>query len=81
VKEAVSNAVRHGQAKTVTVEIDRETEQSLSLKVSNDGLPIKIRPAAGVGSKLIKELTTKWSLGSNKSTGLTVLAASLPLAK
>ena len=81
VKEAVSNAVRHGQAKTVTVEIDRESDLSLAIKVSNDGLPIKTRPAAGVGSKLIKELTTKWTLGSSKASGLTVLAASLPLAK
>ncbi len=81
VKEAVSNAVRHGQAKTVTVEIDRDGDVSLAIKVSNDGLPIKVRPAAGVGSRLIKELTTSWSLGSSKATGLTVLAASLPLAK
>jgi two-component sensor histidine kinase len=81
VKEAVSNAVRHGQAKTVTVDIDRESDLSLAIKVSNDGLPIKTRPAAGVGSKLIKELTTKWTLGSSKASGLTVLAASLPLAK
>lgn len=81
VKEAVSNAVRHGQAKTVTVEIDRESDLSLAIKVSNDGLPIKTRPAAGVGSKLIKELTTTWTLGSSKASGLTVLAASLPLAK
>lgn len=81
VKEAVSNAVRHGQAKTVTVEIDREGDVSLAIKVSNDGLPIKVRPAAGVGSRLIKELTTSWSLGSSKASGLTVLAASLPLAK
>lgn len=81
IKEAVSNAVRHGQAKNVTVEVDRESEQSLSIKVANDGLPIKQRPAAGLGSQLIKELTTSWSLGSSKASGLTVLAASLPLAK
>ena len=81
VKEAVSNAVRHGQAKTINVEIDREGQQALHIKVSNDGLPIKQRPKAGVGSRLIKEITTSWSLGSSKASGLTVLAASLPLAK
>ena len=81
VKEAVSNAVRHGQAKNISVEVDRECEAALEIKVSNDGLPIKVRPAAGVGSRLIKELTTSWSLGSSKASGLTVLAASLPLAK
>ncbi len=81
VKEAVSNAVRHGQAKTINVEIDREGQVALHIKVSNDGLPIKQRPKAGLGSRLIKELTTSWSLGSSKASGLTVLAASLPLAK
>ncbi|MEY5004761.1 MAG: hypothetical protein RLZZ594_791, partial [Actinomycetota bacterium] len=60
IKEAVSNAVRHGQAKTITIEVDREGQQALHIKVSNDGLPIKQRPKAGVGSRLIKELTTSW---------------------
>lgn len=81
VKEAVSNAVRHGQAQNVTVDVDRECEQSLSINVSNDGLPVRQNSSAGLGSKLIKELTTSWSLGSSKASGLTVLAASLPLAK
>ncbi len=78
-KEAVSNAVRHGQAKNLVADIDRHDDYSLAIRVSNDGIPPRERPTAGVGSRLIGELTTRWSLTVSKSSGLTVLDAYLPL--
>jgi two-component sensor histidine kinase len=79
IKEAVSNAVRHGEAKSATILIDRHDAFSLEITVSNDGLPLRDQQPLGVGSRLIEELTTDWSLESNKATGLTVFKANLPL--
>jgi two-component sensor histidine kinase len=81
VKEAVSNAVRHGDAKNVRVEIDRIDDFDLALTVSNDGLPLSAQTRLGVGSRLIEELTTDWSIESSKASGLTVFKANLPLQR
>jgi two-component sensor histidine kinase len=81
IKEAVSNAVRHGEAKIVTIEIGRQDDFNLEIHVSNDGVPLRAQQKLGVGSRLIEELTTDWSIASSKATGLTVFKANLPLAK
>jgi two-component sensor histidine kinase/phage FluMu protein gp41 len=81
VKEAVSNAVRHGDAKKVWVDIDRIDDFDLALTVSNDGVPLSAQTRLGVGSRLIEELTTDWSLESSKASGLTVFKANLPLQR
>jgi two-component sensor histidine kinase len=81
VKEAVSNAVRHGDAKNALVEIDRIDDFDLAITVSNDGVPLAAQTRLGVGSRLIEELTTDWSLESSKASGLTVFKANLPLQR
>jgi two-component sensor histidine kinase len=81
IKEAVSNAVRHGEAKVVNIAIDRHDDFSLEIQVSNDGVPLLSQNKLGVGSRLIEELTTDWSLDSSKATGLTVFKANLPLQR
>jgi signal transduction histidine kinase len=80
-KEAVSNAVRHGDAKNVSVQIDRVDDFDLAILVSNDGLPLSAQKRLGVGSRLIEELTTDWSIETIKATGLTVFKANLPLQR
>ncbi|MFM6939532.1 MAG: ATP-binding protein, partial [Rhodoluna sp.] len=80
-KEAVSNAVRHGEAKNISIEIDRHEDFDLEIVVTNDGVPLAKQTKLGVGSRLIEELTTCWSLTSNKATGLTVFMAKLPLQR
>ena len=81
VKEAVSNAVRHGESKNIWVEIDRHDDFDLALRISNDGLPLSAQSRVGIGSRLIEELTTDWSLESNKASKLTVFKANLPLQR
>jgi two-component sensor histidine kinase len=81
VKETVSNAVRHGEAKRISVEIDRVDDFDLAILVSNDGLPLSAQKRLGVGSRLIEELTTDWSIETNKASGLTVFKANLPLRR
>jgi two-component sensor histidine kinase len=81
IKEAVSNAIRHGEAKTVTIDIERQDDFNLEITVSNDGIPLRSQSQLGVGSRLIEELTTDWSLTANKASGLTVFKANLPLQR
>jgi two-component sensor histidine kinase len=81
IKEAVSNAVRHGEAQKITIQIDRHDDFNLEILVSNDGLPLRDQRQLGVGSRLIEELTTDWSLTSSKASGLTVFKANLPLQR
>lgn len=81
VKEAVSNAVRHGDAKNVSVEIDRLDDFELAIRVTNDGLPLAAQKRLGVGSRLIEEMTTDWSIATNRSSGRTEFKANLPLQR
>jgi two-component sensor histidine kinase len=81
VKETVSNAVRHGEAKRISVEIDRVDDFELAILVSNDGLPLSAQKRLGVGTRLIEELTTDWSIETNRASGLTVFKANLPLQR
>jgi signal transduction histidine kinase len=79
-KEAVSNAVRHGEAKNIHFEIDRGSEEVLFIKASNDGRGLAKDLEPGVGSRMFDELTMDWSLHRDKSQQKTVLQAQLPLA-
>ena len=81
VKETVSNAVRHGEAKRISVDIDRVDDFELAILVSNDGLPLSAQKRLGVGTRLIEELTTDWSIETNRASGLTVFKANLPLQR
>jgi two-component sensor histidine kinase len=81
IKEAVSNAIRHGEAKTVSIDIERQDDFNLEITVSNDGIPLIAQKQLGVGSRLIEELTTDWSITSSKASGLTVFKANLPLQR
>lgn len=79
-KEAVSNAVRHGEAKIVEIEVDRSADEILFISASNDGRAIDKSANPGVGSKMFDELTIDWALHTNRSSQRTILEAQLPLA-
>lgn len=79
-KEAVSNAVRHGEAKNAWVEIDRSNDELLIINISNDGRLLPSNFAPGVGSQMLEELTLSWSLHNDRGLGRVVLAANLPIA-
>jgi two-component sensor histidine kinase len=81
VKEAISNAVRHGDAQNIDIQIELCESSALQVLVTNDGLPLRNQNPQGVGSRLIEELTTDWSLATNHSTGLTEFRANLPLQR
>lgn len=79
-KEAVSNAVRHGEAKAMTIAIDRSADELLIIDAANTGRPVAADIKQGIGSAMLDDLTVEWSLTNNRALGRTVLQAKLPLA-
>ena len=79
IKEAVSNAVRHGQAKQVNVKLERIKDDVLEIEISNDGFKAQRDRTPGLGSQLLDELTLSWSL--NNKNNKTTLKAEVPISK
>jgi signal transduction histidine kinase len=79
-REAVSNSVRHGAATMVDIEIDRIDDEVLNFVARNDGLPLAEQTNVGVGSQMMDELTTEWSLSTEEKSGLTALRARIPVS-
>ena len=76
-KEAVGNAVRHGSATAVLAKITRDKDDFIDLVIQNDGTAPNKRAKKGIGSRMLDDITIKWSLG--RSGKLTTLTARLPL--
>jgi hypothetical protein len=75
--EVITNAIRHGQSSRVCVHL-KQVDQTLWLKVENNGLPHHGSPRSGAGSKLYSELTDGlWGL-ENTATGVE-FTATIPL--
>jgi signal transduction histidine kinase len=79
-KEAVSNAVRHGDARTAQVSLNLADEGVLNLRVTNDGYAPRIGGRKGLGSNLLDELTVDWALSFDSATDQTILTARLPFS-
>lgn len=78
VNEATSNAIRHGAASEVRIEVKiTEDKRNLKLLVSSNGLPLSADAKYGLGSQLFEDLTLEWSRTSEK--GRTVVLALVPL--
>jgi signal transduction histidine kinase len=60
VKEGVSNAIRHGQAKHVEISILEDSADSIRIEISNDGVS-NFSNRQGVGSQMLDEITLEWS--------------------
>lgn len=76
VREACSNAIRHGNAEHIEVKIDPQPS-SLQVIVQNTKKPIDAAAARGVGSTILNELCLDWSIVS--TDGQTTLSARVPL--
>jgi signal transduction histidine kinase len=78
-REAVSNAVRHGGATQVEIEIDRESDEVIDFVSKNNGKPVRSDFSKGVGSQMLDELTLEWKLTQDERRGKTLLTASIPV--
>lgn len=65
-KEAVSNAVRHGDASAAKVEIQRIEDDLIHIKVSNNGREPEPGNQLGIGSEMLNEICLEWKLTSKK---------------
>ena len=79
IKEAVSNAVRHGQAKNVNIKLDRIQDDILEIEIINDGFKPLRELTPGLGAQMLDELTLSWELSINKNQ--TTLTAKVPISK
>lgn len=76
-KEAVSNAVRHGSATRVQVTIDREEDDLLTITVWNNGSAPEPTGETGIGSDMLNEVCVRWQLSGTR--GDVTLIAELPV--
>lgn len=80
VKETVSNAVRHGEAREAKIEIDRIADSMLHISVRNNGRLVSGDLDHGVGTRMLDDLTLNWSLTNNRATRTVDFEANLPIA-
>jgi signal transduction histidine kinase len=80
VKETVSNAVRHGEAREAKIEIDCIADSMLHISVRNNGRLVSGDLDHGVGTRMLDDLTLNWSLTNNRATRTVDFEANLPIA-
>lgn len=74
VREAVSNAIRHGDATEIVVDIGFiASESDIHITVTNNGSELPSEPAEGIGTKMLDEMTLKWSR-ENSTAGVMLMA-------
>ena len=78
-KEAISNAVRHGNAKNAWIYINREQDDVIELEVCNDGHTLLRDQPKGMGLSMIDDLSLSWQLTAERHKGKTCLVAQLPI--
>ena len=75
-REAVNNAIKHGQPERIKIDIDSSSEL-IDLRIENDGSAIQ-RSSFGLGSQIFAELTLEYSL---RGAGPIVFEAKLPISQ
>lgn len=80
VREACSNATRHGQANQIEISLSVVVDQrAVDLVVDNDGVGLSRKSRKGIGSQLFDEQTLSWS---RKKVGSVVrVQARVPLSQ
>ena len=79
-KEAISNAVRHGNAKNAEIYLRREQDDVIELEVCNDGHTVLRDQPNGMGLSMIDDLSLNWTLTNERHKGKTCLVAELPIS-
>ncbi len=75
-REACSNAIRHGSAEHIHLEIDFETDDLLKIIVHNDGVGLEQNTRRGLGSAYLDDCTFTHELVRTEQG--TVLSATVP---
>ena len=77
-REACSNAVRHGRAARLSIQLRWRSPLVLELVIANDGTDSVVDAGSGLGTQLLNEATVSWS--RTRQDALTVLTALVPVA-
>jgi two-component sensor histidine kinase len=78
IREAVSNAIRHGDATRITISVALvEPHSDVHISVTNNGAPLTKDTTSGIGSRLLQDMTLSWS--RQNLAGSVVLSAIVPL--
>jgi signal transduction histidine kinase len=77
VREAVSNAAKHGKAEHVVIALEQNGPNLLGITVTNDGQPLREEIVSGYGSSILDEVAFSWQL-ENRG-GFTVLGAAIAI--
>lgn len=79
VREGIGNAVKHGKAKNIEVEIRvLESDNCLEVSLINDGEPTHLESSAGFGFQTFSEVTSSWGIGMDQ--GRTRFWARVPIS-
>lgn len=68
VREAISNAVKHGEANSAKIKVSLERSKLLRIVIENDGIPARQGAKTGFGSDFLDEVAYAWSLNSKEGT-------------
>jgi len=77
VREAISNAVKHGEAANAKIKISLERSRLVRVAIENDGIPANQGAKTGFGSDFLDEVAYSWSLKS--AAGTTTLKAKIAI--
>jgi signal transduction histidine kinase len=62
VREACSNAIRHGKATRIDISVSvHKDDRVVEIRIDNDGLPLPRDAKPGIGSQLFDEQSLEWS--------------------
>jgi hypothetical protein len=77
IREAVSNAIRHGDATRITIHVGlMGPDSDVHISVTNNGAPLPNTTTPGIGSRLLRDMTLSWS--RQNRAGSVVLSAVVP---
>jgi hypothetical protein len=72
-REAVSNASKHGQATKVEIAVNIENS-AISLQAKDNGTSLYTGKTQGLGTELLDDVCSSWLLKPNPETGMTLTA-------
>lgn len=72
-REAVTNSVRHGQARNIDIEVALDHDDMLRMVIADDGMTSDANGAPGLGSRTLDAACHEWHLGAN-AIGHTLVA-------
>lgn len=72
-REATSNAIRHGKAKTIDIRID-SLNDLIEIRISDDGIGTAGNEVAGLGSQMLDEICVRWTLAPSPARGSELIA-------